>query len=174
MTQVKLKPFHTAEEDLLISEWSIPLECSFLYVCLPRQPLIWKWSQGIFCPIGNLHTWLLSDQRLRAASRRHSTTCWEPPGYLSLSAGETVGLRVVGWRKNVRVLGRSSCCILRSNVVNCSCVDLCSIDIHPDWPLTFIAWFMCVWHVNKFDCINIHTKYIYIYRGIYMRLILPR
>ena len=54
-------------------------------------------------------------------------------------------------------------------------VYICALlTFHPYWPLTFIAWFMCVWHVSAsiFDC-KIYIKYINIniYIGIYIEII---
>lgn len=48
--------------------------------------------------------------------------------FVRCRASGLAGCRVT---KHVRVLGLISCCILRSNVVNCSRVDLCSIDLSP-------------------------------------------
>lgn len=57
----------------------------------------------------------------------------------SLAAAELTSIRqqwLTGCRKHVRVLGCAvaPAYITRSNVVNCSCVDLCSLDL--SLPLT--------------------------------------
>lgn len=130
MTQVKFRSFHTGEP--LISQWSIPLNVLFSI----SASLVGRWSEN--------------DHR---GNSKQSTTgrfkCFQISGCRSCEEA-TVSSRVIAtltslaiscreWRLAgcrvekacFRVLGRSSCSILRSNVVNCSCVDPCSIDLSP-------------------------------------------
>lgn len=111
-------------------------------------------------------------------------TCFQISGCLLWGGG---GRQPYGWHLNIfvrqlhRVVVRrlssgesmleywavapiAYCIVMLWSVAVYICVLL---TFHPYWPLTFIAWFMRVWHVSAtiFDC-KIYIKYINIYIGI--------